>query len=238
MGESKHYLIFGGKNTREFNIWISGTGTFDAPRRDVSRISVPGRSGDLVMDNGRFENVEMTYPAFIPKDFPTNFAAFRAYAKSMIGYQRLEDTYNPEVYYMAMLVDNFGPETAALNRSGQFEITFNRKPQRFLKSGEDWLPTITAATSIYNPTPFAARPLIRVVGTGSFYIGSIPVTVTANSTYIDIDCELQDCYNGSTNLNANVQLVNAKFPELNPEANGITLGTITSLQIKPRWWTI
>lgn len=238
MGESKQYLIYGGKSSKDFNIWISGSGTFDAPQRDVSRISVPGRNGDLVMDNGRFENVNMTYSAFIPRDFPENMAGFRSWAKSMTGYQRLEDTYHPDVFYQAILIDSFDPETSPYNRAGTFDITFNRKPQRWLKSGEDFLPTITAATTLMNPTYFSSKPLIRVRGTGTFYIGSIPVTVVTNPTYIDIDCDLMNCYNGLTNLNNYVELQNNHFPELPSGSVGVTLGTITSLQIKPRWWTL
>ena len=30
------YLTFAGKNLAEFGVWIRGSGTFDAPARDVS----------------------------------------------------------------------------------------------------------------------------------------------------------------------------------------------------------
>ena len=237
MGEIRNYLIYAGKSSKDFGVWISGTGTFDAPDRDVTVVSVPGRNGDLTMDNGRFKNVTMKYPAFIPRDFKENMAAFRAFMKSFTGYQRLEDTYHPEYYYMALMTEGFDPEPSPYNRAAEFEITFNRKPQRWLKSGEDFLPVMTAAGSVFNPTSFEARPLIRVVGTGTFYVGDIPVEVVTNPTYIDIDCDLQDCYNGLNNLNSNVIFTNG-FPVLKPGNNNVTLGTCTSLQIKPRWWTV
>lgn len=40
---------------------ISGYGTYGAPERDVSMVSIPGRNGDLVFDNGRFTNAEVYY---------------------------------------------------------------------------------------------------------------------------------------------------------------------------------
>ena len=65
------YLTFNGKNSAEFGVWISGGGTYNAPARDVEMVSVPGRNGDISYDNGRFQNVAVTYPAFISrKTFP------------------------------------------------------------------------------------------------------------------------------------------------------------------------
>ena len=235
--EIVNFFTFAGKSSKDFNIIISGEETFDAPKRDVTKVSVPGRNGDLTLDNGRFLNMEHKYPAFIRGDFVKNMSALRDWAKSLRGYQRLEDSYHPDQYMMAILIDSFLPTPTPDNIAGEIQIVFNRKPQRWLKSGEDFMPTITAATTIFNPTTFDALPLIRVVGTGTFYIGSIPVEVVTNPTYIDIDCDLQDCYNGLNNLNANVQFVNG-FPKLTPGSNSVTLGTVTSLQIKPRWWTV
>ena len=230
MGEVNNFLTYAGKSSKDFNVYISGTGVFDAPDRDVSVISVPGRNGDLTMDTGRFKNITVKYPAFIPKDFAKSMAAFRSYMKSFTGYQRLEDSYYPEFYYMAMLTGGFDPETSPWNRAGNFEITFNRKPQRWLKSGEKFLELITGTETIHNPTEFAAKPLIRVRG--------VSVQILSNSTYIDIDCDLQDCYNGLTNLNSNVVLLSGVFPTLRAGSTGVDCGEVTSLEIMPRWWTI
>ena len=243
MGEVNNFLIYAGKSSRDFGVWISGSGTFDAPDRDVTTVSVPGRNGDLTMDNGHFKNITMTYPAFIPRDFKENMAAFRAYMKSFTGYQRLEDTYHPEFYYMAMLNGGFDPDTSPYNRAAEFEISFNRKPQRWLKSGENFMvfgnsTVLTQNTTIVNPTSFPANPLIRVRGTGTFTIGAISVEVNENTVYTDIDCDLQDCHYGLNNLNANVVMVSGRFPTLPAGTTGINIGTVTSLEIMPRWWTI
>lgn len=238
MGIIREYLTFAGKDSRDFNVWISGGGTYDAPIRDVTTVSVPGRNGDLTLDNGRFKNIEVEYPAFISKDLPNNFAGFREFMKSKTGYQRIEDTYHLDEYRMGILVDDFGLQTTARNRAGNFYITFNCKPQRFLKSGERFLPTMTASGTIYNPTLYEAKPIIRVVGTGYFTINNVRVEVDANTVYTDIDSELEDCYYGLNLLNANIAMIPDKFPVLVPGSNGIDIGTVTSIQIMPRWWTI
>ena len=57
-------ITFGGINSADFGIYISGEGVFNAPQRDVEMISVPGRNGAIALDRGRFQNIEVTYPAF------------------------------------------------------------------------------------------------------------------------------------------------------------------------------
>lgn len=234
----KHYLTYAGKNSNDFNVWISGSGTYDAPERDVTMISVAGRNGDLTVDNGRFKNIEMTYPAFITKDFKRSMAGFRQYMKSLTGYQRLEDTYHPEYYYEAILSDSFDPDIIARNLAGEFEIRFNRKPQRWLKEGNRQV-TFTSDGTIFNPTLYESLPLIMVQGTGIFQINGVTVQILENTTVTYIDSDVQNCYYGLNNLNDNVVLVNNKFPTLQSGENGIDLRSgITALTIWPRWWEL
>ena len=98
------YLTFAGKNLGDFGVWISGSGTFNAPARDVSFQTVPGRNGDLLFDNGRFENVSVTYPAFISRRFQPRIDDLRAFLAGQIGYQILRDTYHPDEFRQAAFV--------------------------------------------------------------------------------------------------------------------------------------
>lgn len=132
-----HSLIFGGVNSADFNVYISGGGTFSAPERNVERVSVPGRNGDLIIDNGKWNNISVTYPAFIPSGFEQNIEGFRAAMCRKTGYQRLEDTYHPDEYRMGMLTAGIDPSTKYMNKSASMDLTFNCKPQRFLKIGDE-----------------------------------------------------------------------------------------------------
>lgn len=241
MGVAQHYLIYAGKPTTEFNVWISGSDTYDAPERDVTMVDVPGRNGMLTIDNGRFDNIPVEYPAFIVKDFTNSMAAFRAFMKSFKGYQRLEDTYHPDYYRMGVLSENFDPKMKVRNLSGDFKITFDCMPQRWLKSGETFSDNITGSATIFNPTLFASKPIIRIYGTGTVQIGSYTITVSRNPVYIDVDSELMDCYynNGTvvTNMNSAVTLSSDEFPVLEPGNNNIVANT-SYIRIMPRWWTV
>jgi phage-related protein len=233
----EHYFLFDGKRSRDYGVWISGGGTYNAPERDAELVSVPGRNGDLYFDNGKYNNIRVTYPAFISRGFSRRVAGFRGYMASKIGYKRLEDTYHPDEYRLAVFEGGLEVETAPRNLAGAFEVTFNCKPQRFLRSGDE-SQTFTANGTIYNPTLFNAKPLIRAYGTGTFTINGVSVQIKAASSYTDIDCDLMDAFKGSTNCNNNIVLTNGEFPQIAPGTNAITKSGITSLVITPRWWTL
>ena len=83
-------LTIDGKNCSEYGVWISGGGTFNAPPRDMDTISIPGRDGDIFFDNGRFQNINVTYPAFISKRFAPRMDDFRAWLCSKYQYMKIE----------------------------------------------------------------------------------------------------------------------------------------------------
>lgn len=148
-------------------MFVSGKNTFGAPERDVTKYSVPGRDGDLVTDNGRFKNIPVSYPAFIPFDFQEHAPRFREWISAQRGYQRLEDDYDPNTFRMARFVGplSFSPRT--LNKSAEFQVAFDCKPQRFLKSGEYPLTYTEPSGRIFpNPSPFPSKPLLTVYGEG------------------------------------------------------------------------
>lgn len=233
-----NYFTFDGVSSRNFGVFISGTDVFNAAPRNIQTIAVPGRSGTLTIDNKRFENVELTYPAFIYDTFRANVQGLRNFLLSSAGYRRLEDTYNPEQYMMARYVSGLSVDSTERRKEGQFNLTFDRMPQRFLKSGET-AQTFTADGSITNSTLYDARPLIRVYGTGSLGIGTETITITTNPGYIDIDSEMMDAYYGAVNCNSYITLSSGEFPVLAPGYNGIDLGSgITRVDITPRWWVL
>jgi phage-related protein len=219
-------------------VYISGTDTFKAPTRDYESISVPGRDGDLLGLEHRLENVTLSYPAFMYCDFIENMSNFENAILSKIGYQKLTDTYHPDEYRLAYYAGGLSPKVQAGNHAGEFTIQFNCKPQKYLRSGDDVI-TLTDTGTIYNPTLFESKPLIRVYGSGSFGIGSMTVTVEAhNHTYITVDCEMMDCYFGAVNCNNLVGFSGNDFPTLGPGINNISFDGITKLEIVPKWWRV
>ena len=153
-------LIFDGIDAQASGVLISGEGTFDSPERVYEMVEVPGRNGAVAIDQGRFGNIEVTYPAAIWADtqaaFRSKLAAFRSAMASRIGYKRLEDTYHPDEYRLGIFRGAVEVEPDGYNTAGAFELVFDCKPQRFLKSGEEQVDVSSAArrTLTGNPVSF------------------------------------------------------------------------------------
>lgn len=241
-------LTFAGINSGAYGIFISGNNVYNAPVRAVTMVTIPGRNGDLSMDGGRYENIDVTYPAFMARtsqtDFADDIADFRDAVLSVIGYARLEDDYNPDEFRLAVYRSGLEVDPKVYGRTGEFDLTFNCKPQRFLKSGET-SQTFSADGTITNPTRFSAAPLLEVTGKGTVGIGSYSFEIVggvAGQTII-IDCDVMEAWemSGGAKIPRNdyIQYAGNTFPRLEPGADGVTLGTgITQIKITPRWWRL
>lgn len=172
-------LIFDGEDSRNYGVYITGEAVFNAPERDVEMVSIPGRNGSFALDKGRFQNIEVSYPAGIfaetEADFAQAISDFRNLLCSRSGYVRLTDDYNPNEYRMAIYKSGLEVEPAQL-KAGEFNIVFDCKPQRWLTSGET-KQTKASGSTITNPTLFPASPLLECKGHGDIYIGGVPITV-------------------------------------------------------------
>lgn len=97
----------------------------------------------------------------------------------------------------------------------------------------------TEDDTMANPTAFPSSPLLRAYGNGSFTMDGITVTITNATDYTDIDCDIMDCYEGTTNRNNDVSFSSYNFPQLQPGDNQIDIVSgITVLEITPRWWRV
>lgn len=231
------YLIFDNVNTRDFYVGIYGDQLANPPERDRECISIPGRDGDLIIDNGKYKNVTLNYKAYIVKDYVANIKGLRNALNAKRGYKRLEDTINVDEYRLAEVLP-FEVDEKGVLKAGEFKLSFNCKPQRFLKSGEQAI-VFTSNGSLYNEY-MPSKPKIRAYGTGTVTINSVSVQVTTANGYTDIDCELQEAYKDTlaTNCNANIVLTNGVFPELISGENTISFSGFTQINIIPNWWII
>lgn len=172
-------LVFDGEDSRDYGIYITGEAVFNAPTRDAEAIVIPGRNGTFIRDNGRFDNIPGTYScgcyADTEADFAEAISAFRNMLCSRVGYKRLEDDYNPAEFRQAVYKSGL-EVTPSLLKAGEFSITFECKPQRFLKSGET-AQAVTNGATLTNPTLFEAKPMIEVEGYGRIIIDDQVISI-------------------------------------------------------------
>ena len=114
--------------------------------------------------------------------------------------------------------------------------------KRYTANDEDYVQisaTVTGSNTLINPTPFASKPLIRLYGNGTVSVNGITITVVNSTSYVDIDCDMMDCYEGSTNRNNDVTFSTHDFPVLEPGENTFTIVSgVSGIRVTPRWWQV
>ena len=233
-------VIFNGISSQDLHIQVQTEPDYDFPEKDYEVTHVPGRNGDIVIDQGSWQNVSRKYNLAMDavKISYTEVASkLVQWLHSASGYARLEDSYEPDFYRMAMYKDS-GSISNIYNKAGQIEIEFTCKPQRYFKSGEV-ADIFTTSTEYRNPTDFPAKPLIKIHGSGSgtVVIGTYTVTINDILDGMIVDSEQQDTYKDQTNCNSRVSI--AEYPKLVSGNNVISIsGGVTSMEIIPRWWIL
>lgn len=226
----------------EYHCHIFRIDTDTAPKREIDFIDIAGRSGALAFDRGKYANVEMRYRAvFYDYDNVSADEQARNLKNRLLsqrGYQRLIDTDHAGEFYLAVISQEIEPFIYRDRSAVKMEMVFNRKPQRYLTSGES-VTVLTSDGSITNPTLYDAQPLLRVYGDGTLGINTQSIIIDGSDVYTDIDCEMMDAYKGTANKNHTITLSDNNFPVLRAGVNNFALGTgITKVEITPRWWRV
>ena len=229
-------ITFNQKPFSDFNTFTDGAEIFKTPAKDSSFYSVPGKNGDLEIFNGRYLNTEISINCFIRENFKENYDNLINFLYSQDGYGRFETSHEPDIYRMASFISEIEPRTGSFNKYAQFTLNFNFKPQKWLKSGEIGINLLSSNT-LMNPTNFTALPLFEVVGTGTLNVGSSVLILANNTSTTYIDCEIQDCYEGTINRNPDLTITGG-FPSLKKGQTTITFSGFTSVKMYPRWWKL
>lgn len=248
-------LTFNGVSASSLGIFVTGAGSFNAAAIDYTPYSVPGRNGDIVISNGRYTNISITYPCFIPYQFNGEMStpegmkrrvqAVRSWLRSAKGYARLSDTYDPEHFRMAVPDGELEFEPVWQNTGANFQITFNCKPQRFFDySGERKMNLSSSGTFVSNTTgqdwpgyyeltnPTAGAELKVTGGDGA--VRSLVFNAAYTGTVI-VDCDTLNIYSGAQNLN---NLATGSFPIISPGTGRVVATGFSSATLdkdRGRW---
>lgn len=247
-----NFFVFDGRNSRDWKVGLSGSGTYDAPARKGESVAIPGRNGAVWVDEGAYENTMLRYPCWIADGFDKRVDDFRAFLMAHGDkYYRLEDSYHPEEYRLARYPGEFVAEPGTRNLTGRFELYFDCDPRRWLKSGEyeRELFVVESATeegtttTLYNPTHFPAAPIINFENAepGSFYINDTRIVLNELVESANLDCETYVWTDTEgTVIAPNVDIYGDV--RLQPGQNVIretcSMVEFFICYITPRWWTI
>ena len=245
-------ISYNGVSSLDFGIQVEHPPGYQTPKKDYDTYHIPGRNGDLVLYKNSYQNAKRKYDISFSnanRKYIDMANAVSEWLNSPCVYARLEDSYEPGYYRMA-IYDNDTSLSNIYNQGGRASITFNCKPQRFLKSGDTKYKMNGNVYELNNPTRFDAKPLIIISGYGNltlqlfnytYYKGYvIQVKGIPSDNPIIIDSELMDCYYDVENYNSKLTLNNG-YPILGPGRNTIAVQKRegeSSVEVIPRWWTL
>ena len=236
--EGLPFLYFKGINSLDLCLLIKSKQSYDAPARDKTLKSVPGRNGDLIIDNGRYKNIQIKYTLSILRQGNITFEDLADKIKDWLlvdnGYDVLWDSYDPRYYRIATVTSGF-TLSKELKDVGEFGITFNCKPMRYAYDGQGKISLPSSGGSIYNPYSYNSAPYMKIYGSGniSVHINNQTVNIDNVDEYIEIDSETMLAHKGLISKNNDMS---GDFPVFVPGENAIEFtGTVTGADIVPRW---
>lgn len=231
--------------TNTYGMYVDGSLSLNKPSKRVDTISVPGRSGDLVIDYGTFENLVITYPCMIREYFDYLFNFLVNDLAKMRGYVKIECSNDTQHYREGVPIIPQTPTVKRIGNEGYFDLSFNCKPFRMLNSGDQNIVQSGSPITANNPTGFDAEPLLRFRGYGeisfvNYYGTSYEIFVDQHPDgYITIDCDRMLVASNSIGLNNPQQYVNvvgSQYPKLLRGTTTITYdNTFSEMFIYPRW---
>lgn len=257
---SINWFEWDGIRSDSMELLIAEKNIYSAPQRDVEMIHVPGRNGDVLIDKGGWNNVDVSYTVQfvgLPEKAPT----LRRWLQAT-GYHVLRDSYQPGYFRYGVFTSKMNPEEIA-RQVGRLQLIFSCKPflyraytnastqdklsitinesNAIITSGPvDMLTVSSGSIKVRNPAAYASQPYIKITaGSGdvSLSIGNKEYSFTGIDGYIEIDSELMSAYKGSTLCNDKILFTS--FPVLEPGNNTIQVSSgITKVEIIPRWRTI
>lgn len=214
--------------------------TFSPAVPKINAIQIPGRSGDLQIDEGGYYNRSASVPCYtltVDNTAMQDMRGAAAWLLSQRGYRKLQ-TAEDDAHYWYASIKNTAEIAPRLNLLNPFTIEWDCKPYAYL-TGYDEKTTITASgDTVENPTYFDAFPILYITGNEGGYI-SFPnggITLTDDvQTEIAIDCEAQRAYDPFTGASRDMFISATEFPYFHGGTNAITFSGITSLKYIPRF---
>ncbi|MEF2699889.1 MAG: hypothetical protein U0N08_01815 [Oscillospiraceae bacterium] len=221
-------ITFNGKNSSEFGLTVTKCPYPNKPARRGTVLQIPGRSGNLVIEDGTYENVILKFDVDISAyhqygiyDLASKIANWLLGSS---GYQKLSTDYEPDTFRLARFSGPMEIESILLF-DGRATLEFDCYPQRFESLGHvysDYGSLSSGSATITNTGIMIAKPMIKVTGKGKVVL-DFASAATGNTTEVDfafssskietiiLDCDLHDAYyEDGSNANAAVSFSDAE----------------------------
>ena len=196
-----NYFIFNGINSKDMGIRIEKHNNFSTPQRRVKSISVPGRTGNILIDDGSYENQIFEYELILECDSKKGTDITKKaneisawlygdYTYKDLKFSNSSKTYKAVVINKIDIKQMFKKFAKALVAFEAYETTniLTEKTLMFENEG-----------IFLNRNNINHKPILKVYGQGdcSFSVNGEEVKIKGLEDYLVIDCYNMDCYKES-----------------------------------------
>ena len=135
-----NYFEYNGVKSSDMGLRIKSKNVYSSPKFDSQFVSVPGRNGDLIVSNNRYENIQISYNVFLSAKTVDELSEKLRKVKSWLysqptGYHNLTDSYDKKFFCKAVFASSLDIEDE-LHKIGVFTISFNCKPFKYSFDGD------------------------------------------------------------------------------------------------------
>ena len=131
-------LNYAGKNLSEFGMWFDNSKVYKKPAKRFMGYDIPARNGTLYQSENKFNNVIIEFDCFIKDNFDQNYNDLVNYLNSFETYQKLVNSYNGNMYRMALFHEAIDVDTGQFLKDGRFKLFFDCKPQEYYADGAEF----------------------------------------------------------------------------------------------------
>lgn len=224
-----NYFTFNGISSLDMGLFVEKVPGRRVAEKDLEEYRVPGRSEPLHIWKQSWKPCPVKYKCWFRGNPPEK--QLHEIAEWLHGApvrSRLEDSYDTTVYHWAAYKG--GADVDMLMREvGKFTVEFTVGAQAFLKAAETPFTFTKSGGFLNNPTPWATKPLIHVVGavSGALQVGSSTLLLVFPDSAVHdiwIDCEEQEAWEvvDGVEVSTNSYIGGADFIEIQPGRNDVT----------------
>lgn len=219
------YFIFNGICSNDKGIIVTKMPPIPKPKKKINSISIPGKNGVLYQDEDAYEPIVIQIQcALIDED--VNLKDIRNWLN---GEGELVLSNNPTCFYNANIINQIDYTNIA-NRIHEFPLEIELYPICYSIEEKEFNINQKCEITITEST-YPIKPYIKIFGNGNvtLTINNNSIIIKNINEYIELNCEDEEAYKGSENMNGNINC--EEFPIFVLGKNSIEfIGDVTKIQ--------
>lgn len=222
------YFIFNDVNSKDRGVIVNNLPPISKPERSFEEINVPGRNGNLYIDNKCYNSFQYEITCTLMPG-----SNIRTIAQWLNGLGKLTICTELDKFYNVVIKNQIDFEQV-YRVCNEFTIIFDVNPIAYSVREKEL--TLTNNTQfIIKESTYEIKPYLKISGSGNITltINNKSVVLKSIQEYIELDCELEEAFKENENCNSKVEC--DEFPILIPGQNSISwIGTVSAIEIRYR----